>query len=112
MTKHGLLLSCLGSLLIALSTHLGIVSGFVGIIVWAGLWWRLANMAGWLFLVLGLLLQYISVRQASRTARHPGETEAILNVLERKGILTPAEVLEELTRLAEVGKSSKTPRPT
>jgi hypothetical protein len=69
-------------------------------------------MAGWLFLVLGLLLQYISVRQASRTARHPGETEAMLKVLERKGILTPAEVLEELSHVAEVGKNMTIPRPT
>ena len=99
MTKHGLLLSCLGALLIALSTHLGVVSGFVGIVAWAGVWWRLANIGGWLLLVLGLFLQYVSVRHASRPARHPGETEAMVKVLERKGILTQGEVLEELTRM-------------
>lgn len=101
MMKHGLLLSCLGALLIALSTHLGVVSGFVGIVVWAGLWWRLANLTGWLLLVLGLLLQYVSVRHASWPARHPGESEAMLKVLERKGLVTPAEVLEEIKRLRE-----------
>jgi Na+/proline symporter len=112
MTKAGLLAACLGALLLALSTHLGVVSGFVGIVVWAGLWWRLANITGWLLLVVGFLLQYVSVRQVSRAARHPSETEAILKVLESKGILTQAEVLEELSHFAEVGKSSNIPRPT
>jgi len=33
MAKAGLLLACLGALLLAFSTHLGVVSGFVGIVV-------------------------------------------------------------------------------
>jgi hypothetical protein len=99
MTKNGLLLSCVGALLIALSTHLGVVSGFVGIVVWARLWWRLADIAGWLLLVLGLFLQYVSARQVSGPVRPPDESEAILKVLEQKGILTQGEVLEELTRM-------------
>ena len=99
MMKAGLLATCLGALLLALSTHLGGVTGFVGTAVWAALGWRLANVIGWLLLILGFGLQYVSVRQAARPTRRPGESEALLNVLERKGLLAKTEVLDEIKRL-------------
>jgi len=99
MAKSSLLLSCLGAAVVALSTHLGGVSGFVGMIVWTRLWWRLANAIGWFLLIGGFLLQYLSACRAARCARPPREMEALVNMLERKGILTQGEVLEELARM-------------
>ena len=106
MAKAGLLAACLGALLLALSTHLGVVSGFVGVVVWAGLWWRLANIAGWLLLIGGLFLQYLGVRRTPGTTPSPSEVEALLDVLAQKGVIRKAEVLEEITRLR--GKAMKT----
>ncbi len=99
MTKHGLLLSCLGAVLLALSTHLGIVSGFVGVVVWAGLWWRLANLAGWLLLSGGLFLQYLGVRRTHGTTTLTREIETLVSLLERKGLLMPGERVEVFTRM-------------
>ena len=94
MTKAGLLVACLGALLLALSAHLGGVTGFVGVVVWAGLWWRLANITGWLLLVLGLFLQYMSERRTFRVAAFSPELHALLDVLEGKGLLTHPEVMD------------------
>lgn len=63
MIKAGLLAACLGALFLALSTHLGGVTGFVGTAVWATPGWRLANGAGWLLLIGGFFLQYLHVRR-------------------------------------------------
>ncbi len=93
MTKAGLLAACLGALLLALSTHLGVVSGFVGVVVWAGLWWRMANILGWLLLVLGLFLQYLGARRAPGSTAYSVETHAVLDLLEQKGLLTHQDVL-------------------
>jgi hypothetical protein len=63
MIKAGLLAACLGALLLALSTHLGGVTGFVGTAVWATPGWRLANGAGWLLLIGGFFVQNLHVRR-------------------------------------------------
>ncbi len=64
LLKAGLLAACIGALLLAVSTHLGGVTGFVGTVVWKTHAWRLANVAGWLLLIGGFLLQYLHVRRA------------------------------------------------
>lgn len=97
MMKAGLLAACLGALLLALSTHLGVVSGFVGVVVWAGLWWRLANILGWLLLVLGLFLQYLSVRRTPKRTTSAVEIHTLLALLERKGLLTHQDVINLTT---------------
>lgn len=53
MMKAGLLAVCLGAVLLALATHLGGVTGFVGTAVWATPAWRPANAIGWLLLIGG-----------------------------------------------------------
>jgi len=101
MMKAGLLAGCLGAVLLALSTHLGGVTGFVGTAVWAMPLWRLANAIGWLLLIGGFFLQYLHVRRTPCSTRPASEVEALLNVLERKGVLRNAEVLEEIKQLRE-----------
>jgi len=97
--KAGLLAACLGAVLLALSSHLGVVTGFVGVALWATPGWRLVNGVGWLLLIGGLFLQYLNVRRPALSTRPEGEGEALLNVLERKGVIARAEVLEEIKRL-------------
>ena len=104
---NGLLVSLLGALLVGISTHIGWVTGFVGVIVWANLWWRLVNAAGWLLLALGFLLQSLDARRALRLAPPPGESEAVLNLLERKGILTQQEVLQEIDRMKKARRRGR-----
>lgn len=53
MMKAGLLAAWLGAVLLALSSHLGVVTGFVGIALWATPGWRLVNGVGWLLLIGG-----------------------------------------------------------
>ncbi len=64
MMKAGLLAACIGALLLAVSSHLGGVTGFVGTVVWKTHTWRLVNVVGWLLLIGGFLLQYLHVRRA------------------------------------------------
>ena len=98
----GLLVSLVGALLVGISTHAGWVTGFVGVIVWTNLWWRVANAAGWLLLVLGFLLQWLEVRKAGQCAPSSGELQIVVSLLERKGLLTQQEVLEEIGRVKQV----------
>jgi hypothetical protein len=107
MMKAGLLAACLGAALLALSSFRGVVTGFVGTTVWSHPGWRMANLVGWLLLIGGFLLQYVSVRRAPPSTQPTRTVEALLNVLERKGVITTAEVLEESARL---GKKSVTGR--
>ena len=101
MKRCGLILSCIGVLLIAFSTHFGLVGGFVGIIVWRGRTWQLADIAGWLLLALGLFLQYMGERRSPRSSSTSAELHALLDILERKGVITQAEVLGEIKRLRD-----------
>jgi hypothetical protein len=105
MNKAGLLAACVGAVLLALSTHLGGVTGFVGTAVWAAPGWRLANVIGWLLLIGGFFLQYLSVRRSSGSSTHPLETDALLNVLDYRGVIKKAEVLEEIARVR--GRAAK-----
>jgi len=105
--KAGLLAVCLGALLLALSTHLGGVTGFVGTAVWAAPGWRLANAVGWLLLIGGFLLQYLHVRRTPGSTPPPREVEALLTVLERNGVLRKAEALEEIARLRETAVKAR-----
>ena len=97
--KAGLLAASLGAVLLAVSSHLGVVTGFVGTAVWATPWWRLVNGVGWLLLIGGFVLQYLCVRRTPLSPRPAGEVEGLLNVLERKGLLTQGEVREEFARM-------------
>jgi hypothetical protein len=99
MKKYGLLLSCVGVLLITFSTHLGVVSGFVGTVVWRGRSWQLADIAGWLLLMLGFFLQYMGEQRSPKSTSTAAELHTLLEVLEEKGILTQAEVLDQVKRL-------------
>jgi hypothetical protein len=107
MMKAGLLAACLGAVLLALSSHLGVVTGFVGTAVWATPGWRLANGIGWLFLVLGFFLHYLSVRRTPLSTWPVSKMEALLNVLERQGVIRKADVLEEITRLRETSVKAR-----
>ena len=97
--KAGLLAACLGAVLLALSIHLGVVTGFVGTAVWATPMWRLVNGLGWLLLIGGFVLQYLHVRRTPLSTQPTRTVEALLNVLERKGILTQGDVREELAQM-------------
>ena len=99
--KAGLLAACLGAVLLALASFRGVVTGFVGTTVWPTPGWRLVNLMGWLLLIGGFFLQYVSVRRTPLFTRPAGTVEALLNVLERKGVINKAEVLEESTQLGE-----------
>ena len=99
--KAGLLAACLGAVLLALSSFRGVVTGFVGTTVWPTPGWRLVNLAGWLLMIGGFFLQYVSVRGTPLSTRPASTVEALLNVLERKGVIREAEVLEETLRLRE-----------
>jgi len=101
MMKAGLLAACLGAALLALSSFRGVVTGFVGTTVWPHPGWRLANLAGWLLMIGGFLLQYLHVRRTPPSTQPTRTVEALLKVLERKGVITRAEVLEESARLGE-----------
>ena len=61
--KAGLLAAWLGVALLALSSHLGVVTGFVGTAIYATPGWRLANGMAWLLLIGGLFLQYVNERR-------------------------------------------------
>lgn len=97
--KAGLLAAGLGAVLLALSSHLGVVTGFVGTALWATPGWRLVNGVGWLLLILGFVFQYLHVRRTPLSTRPASTVDTLLSVLERKGLITQAEVLEEITRL-------------
>jgi len=97
--KAGLLAACLGAVLLALSSHLGVVTGFVGTAVWATPAWRLVNGVGWLLLIGGFVLQYVDVRRTPLSTQTARTIDALLHVLQQKGLLTQGEVLEELTRM-------------
>jgi hypothetical protein len=101
MMKAGLLAACLGALLLALTSHLGVVTGFVGTVVWATPGWRLVNGVGWLCLIGGLFLQYVTVRRTSLSTQLSSSVGALISVLESKGVITKAEVLAEIARLRE-----------
>jgi len=103
MMKAGLLAACFGAVLLALSSLRGVVTGFVGTTVWPHPGWRLANLVGWLLLIGGFVLQYLSVRRMPPSTQPASTVEALLCVLEQKGVLTKAEVLAESTR-AEKGR--------
>lgn len=95
MMQAGLLAACLGAVLLALSSFRGVVTGFIGTTVWPHPGWRLANLVGWLLLIGGFLLQYLHVRRTSRSAQPTRTLDALLAVLERKGLIAQAEVTEE-----------------
>ena len=99
--KAGLLAACLGAVLLALSSFRGVVTGFVGTTVWPHPGWRLANLTGWLLLIGGFVLQYLHVRRTPLSTQPTRTVVALLNVLERKGVITTAEVLEESTQFGE-----------
>ena len=99
--KAGLLAACFGAALLAFSSFRGVVTGFVGTTVWPHPGWRLANLAGWLLMIGGFLLQYLHVRRTPPSTQPTRTVEALLKVLERKGVITRAEVLEESARLGE-----------
>jgi len=99
MMQAGLLAACLGAVLLALSSHLGVVTGFVGTAVWATPMWRLVNGLGWLLLIGGFVLQYLHVRRTPRSAQPATKVDALLTLLERKGILTQGDVREELAQM-------------
>ena len=130
MNAIGLLASFFGALLVGISTQAGQVTGFVGGIVWAQLWWRLANAVGWLLMVVGFGLQFVGVYRTRRlppssVSPHRGDSrvetvpqeqvvpaqalefEALLNVLERRGLIPRGEVLEEIRRLREKAAMAK-----
>lgn len=101
MMKAGLLTACLGAVLLALSSFRGVVTGFIGTTVWPHPGWRLVNLVGWLLLIGGFVLQYMHVRRTPLST-HPESTgEALLNVLERKGLITQAEVAEQINHLRQ-----------
>jgi hypothetical protein len=99
--KAGLLAACLGAALLALSSFRGVVTGFVGTTVWPHPGWRLANLVGWLLLIGGFLLQYLALRRTPLSTQPANTVEALLHVLERKGVVTTAEVLAESAKLGE-----------
>jgi hypothetical protein len=99
MMQAGLLAACLGAVLLALSSHLGVVTGFVGTAVWATPMWRLANGVGWLLLILGFVLQYLHMRRTPRPTEPAKMVDALLTVLERKGLLTQGDVREALAQM-------------
>ena len=99
--KAGLLAACLGAVLLALSSFRGVVTGFIGTAVWPHPGWRLANLVGWLFLIGGFALQYLSVRRTPLSPQPVSTVDALLTVLERKGLITQAEVVEQSKQLEQ-----------
>ena len=101
--KAGLLAAWLGAVLLALSSRLGVVTGFVGTAIYATPGWRLANGMAWLLLIGGFLLQFLDVRRTSRSIEPARTVYALLAVLERKGLITQAEVAEESHQRGSAG---------
>jgi hypothetical protein len=96
MLQAGLLVAGAGTVLLALSSVRGVVTGFIGTTVWPHPGWRLANLVGWLLLIGGFFLQYLHARRTSRSAEPSRTVNALIAVLERRGLITQAEVTEEI----------------
>jgi hypothetical protein len=56
-TNMGLLLNFFGTVVVGVSSQLGLATGWGGPINWRRPCWRHANLVGWILLALGFLLQ-------------------------------------------------------
>ena len=62
LQEIGLLVSGFGGIALGFSSQLGLAAAYGGKLVWSKNKWRLVNLFGWLFLVLGLFVQWCSVQ--------------------------------------------------